>query len=260
MKDSWQSGNSYEYYMGRWSKLVADAFVDWVSPNVGLRWLDVGCGSGALSEAIISKYAPKLVIAIDQSEGFVNTTQERLGAQVTCKVGDALSLPVDDSSIDIVVSGLVLNFISTPEKALAEMMRVTTAGGTIAAYIWDYAGKMEFLNHFWDAAVELNPGALDLHEKLRFPNANAEELSRLFNRAGIVNIEVGLIEITTNFTDFDDYWQPFLGGQGPAPTYVSKLKQSERDKLRDALMVRLPIKGDGSISLSACAWAVKGSC
>jgi SAM-dependent methyltransferase len=258
VKDSWQSGNPYEYYMGRWSKLVADAFVDWLSPKARLRWLDVGCGSGALSEAIVSKYDPDVVIAIDQSEGFVRKAQERLGTRVMCKVGEALSLPVDDSSIDMAVSGLVLNFILAPEKALAEMRRVTTIGGTIAGYIWDYAG-MEFLNHFWDIAVEINPGASDLHEKLRFASSNAEELSAVFIRSGIVDVETAPIEIRTNFADFDDYWKPFLGGQGPAPTYVSKLKASERDVLRDALMNRLPIKQDGSIQLSARAWAVKGS-
>lgn len=259
MKDSWQSGNPYEYFMGRWSKQVATAFVDWLSPGAGLRWLDVGCGSGALSEAIIGKCHPEVVIAVDQSEGFVRTAQERLGARATCKVGDALSLPVEDASIDVSVSGLVLNFIPAPDKALVEMRRVTATDGTVAVYVWDYAGKMEFLSHFWDVAVELNPGASDLHEKLRFASANAEELSARFIGAGIANVEAEPIEIATTFSDFDDYWKPFLGGQGPAPTYVSNLKESERDALRDALMNRLPMKEDGSIPLSARAWAVRGS-
>jgi len=259
MKDSWQSGSPYEYYMGRWSKVVADAFVDWLSPKAGLRWLDVGCGSGALSEAIINRFDPEAVIAIDQSEGFVRIAQERLGTRATCKVGEALSLPLDDSFVDMTVSGLVLNFIPAPEKALAEMRRVTAIGGTVAGYIWDYAGKMEFLNHFWDVAVELNPGASDLHEKLRFADANAEALRAVLIRSGIADVEVSPIEITTHFADFDDYWKPFLGGQGPAPTYVSKLKATKRDELRDALMNRLPIKQDGSIQLSARAWAAKGT-
>lgn len=258
MKDSWQSGNPYEYFMGRWSKRVADAFVDWLSPTAGLRWLDVGCGSGALSEAIIRKYDPELLIAVDQSEGFVSTTQDRLGARATCKVGDALSLPVDDAFMDMAVSGLVLNFLSAPEKAIAEMRRVTKAGGTVAVYLWDYAGTMEFLNYFWEVALELNPGASDLHEKRRFPGSNAEETGDIFTRAGIRNVETTPIDITTNFIDFEDYWKPFLGGQGPAPTYVSKLDQSERDELRKTLMQRLPIKEDGTISLTARAWAVKG--
>jgi len=258
MKDSWQSGDPYEYYMGRWSKLVAELFVHWLRPRPELRWLDVGCGSGALSEAIISHHKPKKVTAIDQSAGFVLTAQQRLGSKAECKVGNALSLPLDDSSIDIAVSGLVINFLTEPERALAEMRRATVRGGTVAAYIWDYAGRMEFLNHFWDAAVELNPNASDLHEGRRFPKSNAEELSAAFERVGLLKIESTPLEIVTRFLDFDDYWVPFLGGQGPAPTYVSKLEESERSELKTALATRLPIEEDGSISLSARAWAAKG--
>jgi SAM-dependent methyltransferase len=259
VKDAWQSGDPYEYFMGRWSKLVANSFVDWLSPKARLRWLDVGCGSGALGEAIVTKSDPAALTAIDQSEGFVRKAQERLGTRATCKVADAHSLPMDDASVDMAVCGLVLNFIPSPEKALAEMRRVTASGGTVAAYIWDYAGTMEFLNHFWDVAVELNPGASELHERRRFASSSPEAWSALFTRAGIADVEAGSIEITTHFADFDDYWQPFLGGQGPAPTYVSKLMPAQRDALRDELMHRLPIEQDGSIQLSARAWAVRGA-
>jgi SAM-dependent methyltransferase len=258
MNDSWEAGDPYEYYMGRWSKLVAELFVDWLSLPSGLRWLDVGCGSGALSEAVITKNNLVEVIAIDQSEGFVHIAQQRLGNQAKCKMGDALSLPLDDTSVNVSVSGLVLNFLSEPEKALEEMRRVTKKGGTVSVYIWDYAGRMEFLKYFWDAAVELKPEALSLHESWRFPDSNADVLKRLFESAGFVDIETSSIEITTHFRDFDDYWKPFLGGQGPAPTYVLKLHEAERNNLRDALARRLPIKEDGSIRLAARAWAVKG--
>lgn len=258
MKDSWQSGDPYEYYMGRWSKLVAETFVDWLTPKDGLRWLDVGCGSGALSEAVINKHKPEAVTAIDHSEGFVRIAQERLGNLARCEVGNALSLPLEDSLVDITVSGLVLNFIPDPTKALAEMKRVTKKDGTVAVYVWDYAGKMDFLNYFWDVAVELDRNASDLHEGRRFQKSNAEELTSVFSQAGFVEVYVVPIEVATNFIDFNDYWRPFLGGQGPGPTYVLNLKESERNKLRDALMQRLPIKKDGSIALSARAWAAKG--
>jgi len=258
MKDSWQTGDAYEYYMGRWSSLVADSFTDWLSPSSGLKWLDIGCGSGALSEAIIKKRKPAKITAIDQSEGFVKTAQNRLGKLAECKVGSALSLPQEDSSVNVAVSGLVLNFIPEPEKALVEMKRVVIAGGCVAVYVWDYAGIMEFLNYFWDIAVEINPNASNLHEGLRFPESNADGLRNIFKRAGFSEIEIAPIDITMRFSDFDDYWNPFLGGTGPAPTYVLSLDKSERNKLRDALLERLPVQADGSILLVARAWAVKG--
>ena len=258
MRDSWQSGDPYEYYMGRWSRLIAEQFVDWLAPASGMRWLDVGCGSGALSEAVINRHNPEQLIAIDQSEGFVRTAQQRLGAKASCKVGSALSLPVDDAAVDIAVSGLVLNFIPEPERALAEMQRVTGKHGAVAVYIWDYAGKMEFLNLFWDVVVELNPSASDLHESRRFPDSNAERLIDTFKRVGFSGVEAAPIEIVTHFSDFDDYWQPFLGGQGPAPTYVSRLDETERAHLREALAQRLPVEENGSIFLNARAWATKG--
>jgi len=258
MNDSWQSGDPYEYFMGRWSKLAAELFVDWLSLPSGLRWLDVGCGSGALSDAVIAKTNPVEVIAIDQSEGFVKTAQQRLGILAKCKVGDALSLPLDDASVDVSISGLLLNFLPEPERALTEMRRTTKKGGTVAAYIWDYAGKMEFLKYFWDIAVQLNSSASNLHESLRFPNSNAEGLTAVFEHVGFVDVETTSIEIITIFSNFDDYWRPFLGGQGPAPTYVMTLEEAERNNLKDALAQRLPIKEDGSIPLVARAWAVKG--
>ena len=256
MEDSWASSDPYEYFMGRWSRLVAKLFIDWLSPPSGLKWLDVGCGSGALSEAIIRNNEPAEITAIDQSEGFVAKARKQLGSLARCRVGNAMALPLEDSSVDITVSGLVLNFLSEPEKALNEMRRVTAPGGTVALYVWDYAGKMDLLNYFWDTAVGLNPEVSDLHEGNRFPETNAEALKDLYAGAGFVGAAIAPIEIETLFRDFDDYWKPFLGGQGPAPTYVTSLDQSERHKLQEALDERLPNQADGSILLYARAWAV----
>jgi ubiquinone/menaquinone biosynthesis C-methylase UbiE len=259
MKDLWESGNPYEYFMGRWSRLVGQSFVDWLNVPPGKKWLDVGCGTGALSEAVLSKNNPTELIAIDQSEGFVNSAQQRLGSTAHCEVGNAMDLSFQDSRFDHVISGLVLNFIPEPEKALREMKRVTAPGGMVAVYIWDYSGKMEFLSYFWEAVVELNPNASELHEATRFPNANEEGLRRLFDDAGFANTTVESLEIETNFEDFDDYWKPFLGGQGPAPTYVLSLNESDRARLRDNLHDRLPIRQDGSIPMVARAWAAKNT-
>jgi ubiquinone/menaquinone biosynthesis C-methylase UbiE len=135
MKDAWESGDPYEYFMGRWGSLVARSFAEWLSPPSGLRWLDVGCGSGALSQAVLDCGESAAITAIDQSAGFVEGAQRRLGGRARCQVGSALALPLDDASVDITVSGLMLNFIPEPRKALAEMKRVTTRGDTVAVYI-----------------------------------------------------------------------------------------------------------------------------
>lgn len=258
MQDAWEAGDPYEYFMGRWSRLVARAFIEWLAAPAGLRWLDVGCGSGALSEAALGQCTLVALTAIDQSAGFVNTAQQRLGTRADCRVGNALALPLGDNAVNVTISGLVLNFIPEPEQALAEMKRVTTPGGVVAIYIWDYAGTMDFLNHFWDAATELDPEALAMHEGKRFPDANGATLQGLFARTGFTNVAFTSIEIATHFADFDDYWQPFLGGQGPAPTYLLALDEAGRDKLRDAVTARLPIQANGSIPMVARAWAVKG--
>jgi SAM-dependent methyltransferase len=259
MRDSWQTADPYEYYMGRWSYLAAGLFIDWISSPSGLKWLDVGCGSGALSEVIANHQDPAAIIAIDQSEGFVKAAQSRLGKLAECKVGNALSLPLKDSSVDIAVSGLVLNFIPEPDKALGEMSRVTNVGGTVAVYIWDYAGKMELLQHFWDAAVDLKPEAASLHESKRFPESHSNALRIQFENAGFIGVETASLDIITRFADFDDYWRPFLGGQGPAPTFVRTLDESDKASLRESLRERLVAERDGAINLEARAWAAKGA-
>jgi len=258
VEDSWKSTDPYEYFMGRWSRRAAQSFLDWLSPARGLRWLDVGCGSGALSEAVLHLCEVAELTAIDQSDEFVGDIQKRLGKLVRCRVGDATALPAENNSVDYTVSGLLLNFISEPIKALAEMKRVTTPGGTVAMYVWDYAGTMDFLNAFWDTAVKLDSKASKLHERYRFPNANPESLSGLLDEVGFIDIVSAAIDIETHFVDFEDYWKPFLGGQGPAPTYLATLDESHKRKIREYLLDLLPIQRDGSIRLLARAWAAKG--
>lgn len=258
MQDSWKSTAAYEHFMGRWSRLAARSFLDWLSPTHGLRWLDVGCGSGALSEAVLHRCAATELTAVDQSTEFVTGVQERLGKQVRCRVADATALPIGNDSVDYTVSGLLLNFISEPIKALTEMKRVTAPEGTVALYVWDYAGKMDFLNAFWDTAVTLDPQASYLHERYRFPGTNPESLRSLLDEAGCIDVDSAPIDIETRFEDFEDYWNPLLGGQGPAPSYLVSLDESHRRKMRERLLDTLPIQRDGSIHLHARAWAVQG--
>ena len=259
VSDTWERGSPYEQYVGRWSRLVAPLFLSWLAISPGRRWLDVGCGTGALCAAILDRCAPASVAGVDPSEGFLKTARENLADRVALHQGSATAIPLADASVDVVVSGLVLNFVPDQRAALAEMARVTVKGGAIAAYVWDYAGKMELMRYFWDTAVELDSNAAKLDEGPRFPVCRPDALEKLFVGAGLGGVEVKPIDIPTRFTDFDDYWQPFLGGQGPAPAYAMSLDEAARARLRDRLRERIPTEANGSISLTARAWAARAT-
>jgi SAM-dependent methyltransferase len=259
VSDSWERGDPYEEYVGRWSRNVAARFLAWLHVPADRAWLDVGCGSGALCAAICDHCSPSSVTGIDPSEGFLRTARENLAGRATLCQGSATAIPLDDAAVDVVVSGLALNFVADQRAALAEMARVAVRGGTIAAYVWDYAGKMDMMRLFWDAAVELDPDAAAMDEGVRFPSCRPEVLAAQFAEAALTDVEVTAIDIPTRFADFDDYWQPFLGGQGPAPAYAMSLDESRRARLRERIRARIPFQADGSISLTARAWAVRGS-
>ncbi|MCW5656206.1 MAG: methyltransferase domain-containing protein [Burkholderiaceae bacterium] len=256
--DRWERGDPYERYIGRWSRRVAPRFLSWLAAAPDLRWLDVGCGTGALTAAILDHAQPKSVSAVEPSDGFLATAAQRLGARAQLQKGSAAQMPLPDASMDVTVSGLVLNFTPEPPLALAEMARVTAPGGTIAAYVWDYADGMQLIRRFWDAARALDDKAAALDEALRFPLCRPEALAALFEATGLHRVQTGALEIETRFVDFDDCWQPFLGGQGPAPAYVATLDEAARARLRAELRTRMPARPDGSIVLSARAWSVRG--
>jgi len=257
--DVWVVGDAYEPYVGRWSRLVAAEFLAWLAVPAGGRWLDAGCGTGAVSATILASADPKSVTGIDPSEQFVANARARLDdPRVRFDVGDGTALPYPDSAFDAAVAGLVLNFVPDPSRMAAELARVTRPGGMVAGYVWDYAERMQLMRYFWDAAVALDPGAGELDEGPRFPMAQPLPLAQLFNGAGLIRVEVQSIEVDTHFRDFDDYWSPFLGGQGPAPGYAMSLSEPDRAALRDLIKSRLPYAEDGSIPLVARAWAVRG--
>ena len=257
ISDTWERGSPYELYVGRWSRTVAPLFLSWLNIPVGRRWLDVGCGTGALCAAILDRCSPSSVAGVKPSAGFLKTAKENLADQMALHQGTATAIPLGDASVDVVISGLVLNFIPDQRAALLEMARVTSKGGTIAAYVWDYAGKMELMRFFWDAAVELDPEATKLDEGVRFPLCRPEALEKLFASAGLEEVEIKPLDIPTPFANFDDYWQPFLGGQGPAPAYAMSLDETAKARLRDRIRERLPTAANGSISLTARAWAAR---
>ena len=258
-KDTWVSGVAYERYIGRWSRLVAREFLNWLAVPAGGQWLDVGCGTGVLSKIILELAEPVKIKGIDPSKGFISFAKEHVkDARVEFEVGDAEALTANSGTFDAAVSGLVLNFVPQPERAVAEMARVTRPNGVVAAYVWDYAGRMQLIRHFFDAAIALDPKNLELDEGRRFPICQPDALGRLFEMAGLQNVEVRPIEVPTIFRNFDDYWTPFLGGQGPAPSYAMSLNEEKRIALRERIRASLPLNSDGSISLVARAWAARG--
>lgn len=257
--DNWLVGDPYERYMGRWSRRLAPKFLAWLKVAPDLRWLDVGCGTGALSSAILAACSPASVVGIDPSEGFLERARQQLGDRVVLHQAAAGSIPLDDDRIDASVSALVLNFVPEAAAALREMTRVTVVGGTVAACVWDYAGRMDLIRLFWDTATALDPGARALDEGARFALCHPDALSDLFKGAGLQDVEGSSIEIATPFVDFDDYWSPFLGGQGPAPAYAMALDEVARTRLRDGLRARIEARPGGGAGLAARAWAVRGT-
>jgi SAM-dependent methyltransferase len=254
----WGRGSAYERYIGRWSSHVPPLFLDWLDLPAGLTWIDVGCGTGALAESILDRTAPSQVLGVDPAAGFVAAAAERLGDRASVSVAPADDLPLSDSSVDCAVSGLVLTFVPDATAAVVESMRVCRGGGTVAGYVWDYAGRMDLMRRFWDAATDLDARAADVDEGPRFPLARPAALATLFSDAGCADVETTALDVATVFADFDDYWEPFLGGQGPAPAYAMSLEPDAREALRRRLDATLPREPEGSIALVARAWAVRG--
>ena len=258
VSDTWERGSPYEQYIGRWSRRIAPRFLTWLDRPAGKRWLDVGCGTGALSAAILDQCNPSSLVGVEPSEGFLEVAARNLAGKARLLAGNATALALDRGACDVVVSGLVLNFVPGLPAALAEMRRVTASGGTIAAYVWDYADGMEITRYFWDVAVSLDSAAAQLHEGTRFPLCNPSALTAAFEEAGLTEVGTTPLDVTAEFADFEEYWRPFLGGQGPAPAYAMSLPEERRAALRAKLESALPPAAGGTIALRARAWAVRG--
>ena len=257
--DSWAGGDSYEAYVGRWSRQVARRFVSRLGVADDGRWLDVGCGTGALTSAVLELCSPAAVVGVDPSPGFLARAAATIAdPRAGFQQGDALHLP-DTAAFDAVVSGLVLNFVPDGPGALAAMRRAGRPGAVIASYVWDYAEGMQVIRHFWDAATACDPAATGLDEGARFPICRPGPLRDLFTGAGLADVVVEPIELPTVFRDFDDFWTPFLGGTGPAPAYAASLSSARLSALRDEVRAHLPIGSDGRIPLTARAWSARGS-
>ena len=260
MDEQWATGDAYEAFMGRWSRRIAEHFIRWLGPEPGLTWLDIGCGTGALTSAICSLADPSSVVACDPSEPFVAYTRRLIpDPRVSVVVAGTGNLPENPGGFDWVVSGLVLNFLPDPRQSVGDMRARARSGGVVAGYVWDYAGGMEFLRLFWDEAAALDPAAQDLDEGVRFPMCRPDVLESIFRDSGSRDVKSDAVEIPTHFDSFSDFWQPFLGGTGPAPSYLASLSEERRSELRSRLERRLAPGPEGAIDLVARAWAVRST-
>jgi SAM-dependent methyltransferase len=246
--------------MGRWSRKVAPLFLAWLGVPPGAAWADIGCGTGVLTAAVLGACAPSCVVGIDTAEAFLRTAEAQVrDPRASFRKGDMQAIPEGDDVFDAAVSGLVLNFVADSSQAVAEMARVVRSGGLVGSYVWDYGDGMTFLREFWKAAAELDPRAAELDEGVRFPLTRRDGLAETFAAAALDAIETAALELPTHFADFDDFWSPFLGGVGAAPSYVASLDAEAQERLRQSLAARLPREADGSIRLTARAWAARGT-
>jgi SAM-dependent methyltransferase len=260
VRDSWAAGSLYEDFMGRWSRRLATQFVSWLHIPRGVHWLDVGCGTGSLANAICSHADPASVLGCDTAGPFIEFAQgHSRDARLSFVTAGVGNLPRRPGGYGSVTSLLALNFFPDSEAAVHEMSSAAARHGTVSACVWDYGERMEYLRYFWDAATAVESTARALDEGKRFPICHPDSLTTLFRSGRLVDVRCEAIEIPTTFSSFLDYWQPFLGGTGPAPSYVASLDADRRAILSRKLAETLPRGADGTIPLTARAWAVRGT-
>lgn len=258
--DTWAAGSSYEDFMGRWSRRLAPEFVSWLGIPHGVHWLDVGCGTGALADAVCAHAEPASVVGCDPATPLVEFARgQSRDVRLSFVIAGVGSLPRRPEGYGSVASLLALNFFPDPKGAIQEMRSVAAPGSTVSACVWDYSDGMQFLRHFWDAVASQDSAASALDEGHRFPLCRRDALTALFRDSGLADVRCEPISIRTAFAGFDDYWRPFLGGTGPAPSYVASLDPDRRASLALTLEQTLRRGPDGTITLTARAWAIRGT-
>jgi SAM-dependent methyltransferase len=248
-------GAAYERYMGKWSRLAGESFLDWLSPRPGLRWLDVGCGNGAFTEILVERCAPASVQGIDPSEGQLEYARTRSTSAVAqFRLGDAMALPFPDSTFDAAVMPLVIFFVPDPAKGVAEMARVVCPGGSATAYAWDLLGggfpydtlQVEMRGMGIEVVMPPSPGA-----------SRREALVALWAAAGLSGVETREITVRRSFADFDDYWATIQGGPS-VKMKLAAMAPADIERLKSRMRERLPADANGRVAFNARANAVKG--
>jgi SAM-dependent methyltransferase len=242
--------DAYARFMGRFSEPLAPKFAELAPPDAE-RVLDVGCGPGVLTEVLVDRLGAEAVAAIDPSGPFVEAARQRLPG-VDVRVGSAEDLPYDDAGFDAALAQLVVQFMSDPLQGLREMGRVTRAGGVVAACVWDHAGGSGPLSPFWSAVRGLNGQAVG---ESAMAGTQANSLRTLFEQAGLDEVEETRLDVTVGFTSFDDWWEPYTMGVGPAGDYVAGLGPEGAAALAEDCRATLP---EGPFELTVSAWAARG--
>jgi SAM-dependent methyltransferase len=245
------AADAYTQFMGRYSEQLATEFLTLADARPGQHALDVGCGPGALTAKLVDRLGSTSVSAVDPSESFVAALRSRLpGVDVQCAAAE--QLPFEDDRFDICVAQLVVHFMADPVAGLVEMARVTRTDGLVAACVWDHAGGGGPLSLFWRAVADLDPLARD---ESALAGAREGHLAQLFQEAGLRQVESSVLTVRSQFATFEQWWEPFLLGVGPAGAYVAELTESRRAELRAKCTTLLPA---APFEISAAAWAAVG--
>ena len=255
----WSGGAAYDGFVGRWRRLVAAEFVPWLGVPAGATWVDVGCGTGELTRAVLRIATPTRVVSMDPSEGYLDHARASItDPRVDFRRGTDQDVRSLGLVADAIVFGLVLNFVPDAVDALRAAAEVTATGGLVGAYVWDYSDQMAMLRHFWDGAVEEDPSARYKDEGVRFPLCVAGALTSAFESGGLSSVIGRSIDVTDRFASFEEYWTPFLSGEAAAPGYLATLPPDRQARVRDLVQARIPFAADGSITLACRAWAARG--